>query len=228
MLILIEGVDGSGKNTQSKLLSQKLVKCGYDTDVLSFPQYDKFFGKEISNYLNGGFGDISNVNPKLICLLYALDRKQSKDYLNYFCSSYNKYLVLDRYVQSNIAHQCAKLTNLQEQQELETWIEKLEFDIFSLPRTHINFFLDIPVEFSQQLIMKKEVRGYTDKKKDLHEADTDYMHRSRNYYLYMAKRDNWNIVQCIENNNLRSAEDINEEIFGIVKNNCILKSESVL
>jgi dTMP kinase len=220
MLILIEGVDGSGKNTQAKLLVERINEYKKDTaSLLSFPQYEEsFFGREVANYLNGDYGTLTSMNPKFPSLLYSLDRYEAKNQL-LFASCTNHIAVLDRYTQSNIAHQCAKLEDDNEKFKLQGWIEHVEFSILGLPRPDIIFFLDLPVSFTEQLVLKKDNRNYTDKKKDLHEADLDYMARSRAQYIRLADEEDWKVINCLDKEkNMLSIEEIHNKIVTHLQN----------
>lgn len=221
MLVLIEGVDGSGKNTQAKMLVDRINNFKSNTaSLLSFPQYeDSFFGRETANYLNGEYGSLKEMNPKFPSLLYSLDRYESKQkLLQGHCTNHT--VILDRYTYSNIAHQCAKLENHNEQFKLQDWIEHVEFNILKLPRPDVIFFLDIPVNFTNELVAQKAKRNYTDKKKDLHESDLNYMAKSRAQYIRLADEGDWNIINCLDKeNNILSIEEIHNKIVTHLQHN---------
>ena len=211
-IIAIEGIDGTGKNTQSKALVANLKAKGFDVEFLGFPAYDEtFFGKEIGQYLNGAFGGLDDVHPKLASLLYAGDRLEKKPFIEQ-CLAAGKVLVIDRYVSSNIAHQGAKMAG-DERAALIEWLQQLEFEVHGLPKPSLNILLDMDVASSTALVMKKDERNYTDKKQDLHEADTSYMDKVANVYRQLSDGDNWYRLNCLSDGQLRSIEDIGEEVL---------------
>ncbi len=215
LLVVIEGIDGSGKGTQSARLRDRLLARGLTASLLSFPRYDDtFFGQRIGDFLNGRFGQLNEVDPFLASLLYAGDRLESKAELTRLLTT-SDVLVLDRYVPSNIAHQAGKRTGA-ERLELADWIEKIEYDLFGLPRPDLVVLLDIPAKDSQELIAKKEQRTYTTQAADIQEADTDYLDRVRSAYRELAAERNWSIVSVVNEEGLRSMEDITAEIEQLV------------
>ncbi len=215
LLVVIEGIDGSGKGTQSARLRDRLLARGLKASLLSFPRYDAtFFGQRIGDFLNGRFGQLNEVDPFLASLLYAGDRLESKAELTRLLAT-NDVLVLDRYVPSNIAHQAGKRTGAQ-RRELAGWIEKIEYDLFGLPRPDLVVLLDIPAKDSQELIAKKDARSYTTEAADIQEADTDYLARVRSAYRELAAERQWSIVSVVDSQGIRSMEDITAEIEQLV------------
>lgn len=216
MIIAIEGIDGSGKNTQTEILLSKLINEGFVASKMGFPCYEStFFGQEVANYLNGKFGSLSEVPTKFSSLLYAGDRFEKKHEI-IEKSSDNKILVIDRYVASNIAHQTAKLCN-EERGILKQWIENLEYNIYGLPKPDVCILLNLDVSTSSGLVMKKESRSYTNKNKDLHEEDDDYLSKVAVVYKDLAMESSyWITIECLDKGALRSIEDISEEIFSKV------------
>ena len=215
-LIALEGIDGSGKGTQAGLLHERLQRAGKTCTLLSFPRYEHtLFGKAVGDYLNGRFGTLDEVSPFLVSLLYAGDRYESRRVLADALAS-SDVVILDRYVASNVAHQGAKATGA-ERAELIAWIERIEFEIFSLPRPDLVVLLDIPADTAQRLIAKKNARTYTDRKADLQEADGAYLERVREVYLELAAANpSWRRVDCVHGGMLRSVDEIADEIAGVV------------
>ncbi len=215
LLVVIEGIDGSGKGTQSARLRDRLLARGLRASLLSFPRYDAtFFGQRIGDFLNGRFGQLSEVDPFLASLLYAGDRLESKAELTRLLAT-TDVLVLDRYVPSNIAHQAGKKTGPQ-RCELADWIEKIEYDLFGLPRPDLVVLLDIPAKDSQELIARKAQRTYTTAAADIQEADTDYLAQVRSAYRELAAERNWSIVAVVNEQGIRSMEEITAEIEQLV------------
>lgn len=217
-LISIEGIDGSGKNTQAQLLVNNLRAHGFSVATIAFPQYQSnFFGKEVGNYLNGKFGSLDSIHPKFSAMLYAGDRFETKEKILGLLSE-NDFLICDRYTPSNIAHQSAKFSDGQEKTEFISWLSELEYEIYSLPKPKANIFLNVPPYFSDKLVELKDKRAYTDKKKDLHEENKDYLHKVYEQFLQLAKTEtNWHIVECVHNSSMRGIDDIASELLSIVK-----------
>ncbi|RFU91875.1 MULTISPECIES: dTMP kinase [Citrobacter] len=216
MIIAIEGIDGSGKNTQANILAKKLSLHGKHVKLMGFPCYtDTLFGKEIGSYLNGEFGGINEVSPKLASMLYAGDRFEKKaeiiDALNN-----DTIVIIDRYVASNIAHQSAKVFN-EQRNELQKWIESLEFGVYSLPKPDINILLNLDASTSSLLVSMKNVREYTNKKYDLHEENSEYLSEVANVYRSLSENnDSWKVINCTESGVLKSIDSIAEEIYATV------------
>jgi dTMP kinase len=212
-LIVFEGIDGSGKGTQTKKLFNFLKNKGIKTELFEFPFYSEtFFGKEVGNYLNGEFGGLKEIHPKLSAMLYAGDRYEKRDEL---IKKLNQgYLIIcDRYVPSNIAHQTAKYNDIKEKNVLKKWIEELEYNIYKLPKPDLIFFLNMNPDISDKLILNKSKRDYTDKKKDLHENDNSYLKNVYNTFCEMVSNENWENIMSNENDNLKTIEEIQHEII---------------
>lgn len=200
MLIVLEGLDGAGKSTQVRMLREYLQqKCG-DLEYIHFPRYDApVYGELISKFLRGDFGDIDQVHPQLVALLYAEDRHGAADCIKEQLRD-GKTVLLDRYVYSNIAYQGAKFPSPAEAEDLRQWIMRTEFDIFEEPKPTLNIFLDVPLGFVEQNLNKErkgDDREYLHGSKDIHEASMDFQRRVRDMYLHLAEHDNtFKIVKC--------------------------------
>ena len=211
-IIVFEGIDGSGKGTQSKKLYRYLKSTDEKVALFEFPSYDEtFFGKEVANYLNGKFGSLNDVHPKLSAMLYAGDRYEKK---NQIVEKLDQgYIVIcDRYIPSNIAHQISKFKDDKDKYELKEWIEKLEYEIYKMPRPNAIFFMDMDPKISNKLVFNKKKRSYTDKKQDLHEINSSYLYNVYKTFKKLAEEENWAKITCQTANNLKSAEDIHLEI----------------
>ena len=215
-LIVIEGSDCSGKETQTKLLVKKLNLIGINSINLSFPMYDSPTGRIVGDAFLGKNGESwfkegsVNVDPKIACLYYAADRKYNFDIIeNYLERGY--YVVLDRYVSSNMAHQGAKISDPDERFNLFKWIDKLEYWLLELPKPDITFFLNVPYKYSKELMKNRE-------NLDNQEKDEEYQINSIKTYLELAGLYNWNLVDCIKDENLRTIDDINSELLNVVLN----------
>lgn len=212
-LIVIEGIDGSGKGTQAQQLTERLTATGRRVRLLSFPRYrETLFGHAIGDFLNGRFGQLDEVHPFLASVLYAADRYESKSVLADALEQFDV-VVCDRYVPSNLAHQGAKL-NGAERDELLRTIERIEFEVFALPRPSQVVLLDVPVEIAQRNIAAKKPRSYTDKSADLQEADAAYLQRVRDVYLQLAAdNSHWQRVESVQAGEQRAIAEIADEIL---------------
>ena len=212
-LIVIEGIDGSGKGTQAKALTDRLSEAGRRVELLSFPRYQEtMFGQAIGDFLNGRFGQLNEVHPFLASVLYAADRYESKAVL-LGAVERSEAVICDRYVPSNLAHQGAKLSGVERAELLQT-IQRIEFEIFALPQPKLVVLLDVPVDVAQRNIAAKKPRSYTDKAADLQEADGEYLQRVRDVYLQLAdENSNWYRVESVRDGQQRSVADIADEVF---------------
>lgn len=216
-LITIEGIDGSGKGTQATKLTEELNGVGIEAKIYSFPAYEKtFFGKEIGAFLRGEFGTIDEVHPKLAAILFAADRLEQKESLLKDLQQ-GIYVVCDRYVESNIAHQAAKLQE-SERHDFMLWVKELEYKVHGLPKPDLTIFLDVPLCVSKELVLKKKQRTYTDVKEDIHEADHGYLEKVYSVYKKMETSENWDRIACTEHKNekVKSIEEINIAIMKLV------------
>ncbi len=216
VLIALEGIDGSGKGTQAALLVEHLRQQGHCVELLSFPRYEHTkFGAAIGAFLNGKFGQLDEVHPQLASLLFAGDRFESKDVILDAAAS-SDVVVFDRYVASNIAHQAAKLDE-PERSSLMQWIDRIEHDVYGLPRPDLTILLDLPASAAQRLIIEKAARTYTDKPADLQEADGAYLERVRQVYRTLAENnEDWERIDCLAGDAIQSIEDIASEIQHLV------------
>lgn len=217
-LIIIEsGSDASGKATQSKKLYEKLIQEGKKCMKITFPDYDSESSALVKMYLNGDFGTNPNdVSPYVSSTFYAADRYAS------FKTKWGKFyeeggiIISDRYTTSNMVHQAAKIQSPEKEKFLE-WLYDLEFNIYGIPKPDKVIFLDVDPEVSQDL-MRNRMNKFTGKEsKDIHESNKDYLISSYNNSLYVAEKYSWDIIKCCNDGELRSIEDINDEIYNNVK-----------
>ena len=200
---VIEGVDGAGKSTQIKLLNDFFTKKGNNCEYMHFPRTETpFFGELIARFLRGEFGSLNNVDPYLVAMLYAGDRKDASDLINSWLKE-DKIVLLDRYTYSNIAYQCAKLKEKSDQVKLMNWILDLEFRHFAIPRPDLNIFLDVPFAFAENNLTKTRTgndRDYLNGYKDIHEESMTFQKNVRNIYLGVSKTDNrLAVINCSNN-----------------------------
>lgn len=186
MLIVLEGLDGAGKSTQLNMLKAYLQENVSRLEYIHFPRYDApVYGALISSFLRGEFGAIDAVHPKLVALLFAQDRQGAASAIRKALSE-GATVLLDRYVYSNIAYQCAKLHSEKERRNLRDWIFNTEYGDFGIPRPDLNLFLDVPVSFVEnnlKLSRQGHDRDYLDGGRDIHESDISFQKTVRGMYL---------------------------------------------
>ena len=191
MFIVVEGLDGAGKSTQVSRLKDWLRERG-DLEYIHFPRYDApVYGDLIGRFLQGRFGSIDKVHPQLVALLFAEDRHGAAPQLQEALAA-GKTVLLDRYVYSNIAYQCAKLSDPAEREELRQWIFRTEFGPFGLPRPDVNLFLDVPISFVASHLVANRTdgdRSYLAGAQDIHEADIRFQQTVREMYLEQVRQD---------------------------------------
>lgn len=220
-LVVIDGSDGSGKATQSRLLVARLKKEGRKVATLDFPQYENnTFGKLIGECLAGERGDFRNLDPYIASTLYAVDRfESSKKIEGWLKKGY--VVILDRYVSSNQIHQGGKMRDAKKRTAFLKWLDHVEFGILKLPRPDMVLYLSVPVEVSVELLKNKDQKKkkvYTKGKKDVVEGDLSYLKESRaGVEAIVKKLNNWKKVQCTSRGNMRSREDIHEDVYTEVK-----------
>lgn len=218
MLIVLEGLDGAGKSTQVRLLKEYLLqRCGA-LEYIHFPRYDApVYGDLISRFLRGDFGSNETVHPQLVALLFAEDRHGAAPQMRQALEE-GKTVLLDRYVYSNIAYQCAKLPAGPERQQLRDWIFDTEYGIFSLPKPDLNLFLDVPIGFVEQSLSQQREgsdRNYLSGAQDIHEASIAFQQAVREMYVGETVRDpKFRRVDCSDENGAMLPPDA---IFAKVK-----------
>lgn len=192
MLIVLEGLDGSGKSTQVAALKKYLEKRTGSLEYIHFPRYDApVYGDLISRFLRGEFGGNAAVHPQLVALLFAEDRHGAAPAIRRALAE-GKTVLLDRFVYSNIAYQCAKLPEGPERERLRNWILETEFGPFGLPHPDINIFLDVPISFVEERLSaqrKGSDRAYLEGSSDIHEADIAFQKTVCSIYRREAELD---------------------------------------
>ncbi len=217
IIIGIEGTDGSGKQTQTNKLVERLVKEGKEVFRQSFPNYESESAGPVRMYLNKELSDTPDeISAYQASMLYAVDRFCT--YKASFGKEYNasKIIVMDRYVQSNMLHQACKISNLEERDKFLKWLEDIEFGLFELPKPDVVVFLDMPVEANERLMKGRVYK--TGNAKDLHEEDPKHLEKAYNAGKYVAEKFGWITISCVDQNgNIKSIDDIHEEIYEKLK-----------
>ncbi len=214
-LIVIEGLDGSGKSTQLELLPNSLKELGIDCKTVSFPVYNSQSSALVKMYLAGTFGKKANdVNAYAASTFYAVDRFASfkTDWGNYYNNGGT--VIAGRYTTSNAVHQASKLPK-DKWEDFLSWLYDFEYNKIGIPKPDMVIFLDMPTEVSQKLLANRYDGDNT--KKDIHEKDAEYLEHCRQSALFTAKYSGWNIISCAENGEPRSIEAIAQDIKENIK-----------
>ena len=214
-LIVIEGTDGSGKSTQFRLLTEAVEGLGYEFRKLVYPQYSEDRSALIRMYLGGQFGNSpADVNAYAASAFYAVDRYAS--YKKVWGEWYEQggLVLSDRYTTSNAVHQASKEPE-ERQGEFLRWLYEFEYDKLGLPRPDLTIYLDVPTEYTEQLMRSREAATGT--RADIHEQDLGYLATCRRMGRAAAEFYGWTVIDCVRDGAMRSIEDIHEEIFSRVK-----------
>jgi dTMP kinase len=223
-LIVLEGIDGSGKHTQREMLARAMLERGVAHVTIEFPRYDGFFGRMVAQYLNGEFGTLAQVDAHFSALLFAGDRLENKKQLENFLAD-GKLVLADRYVASNLAHQGARVAP-RKLGEFLRWVERLEYEVYGLPREELVIYLRLPAEKAQKLVSKKNARGYTRRRRDLQEANLAHLRSATRIFDRLAQQRNWATVDCMEGkSDLRQPGAIHRDIMAIMQTRVFAEAE---
>jgi len=212
---VLEGTDGSGKSTQFNLLTKRLEEEQISFRRLRFPRYDQESSALIRMYLGGAFGsDPEAVNAYAASTFYAVDRYAS--FLQDWKADYENgcLFLADRYTTSNAVHQGSKMAP-EERKPYYGWLYELEYEKMGLPKPDLVILLDMPIELTRQLMRKREAD--TNTQADIHEQDLSYLEQCRASAKTAAEYYGWQVISCEKDGNLRTIEDIHEEVYAIIK-----------
>jgi len=217
-LFVIDGTDGSGKQTQFEKLKERLLSEGVNLKVVSFPNYDNESSSLVKMYLRGDFGkNAQEVSPYIASTFYAADRYAT------FKTGYEEFyknggiILADRYTTANMVHQAGKIKDKVEREKFLDWLWDFEFNLYGLPVPTKAFFLNMPTEYSIKLMEKRENKITHEAKKDIHESDKQHLLDAYNAACDLVQKYDWYEVNCIKNNEIRTIEDIHEEIYKEIK-----------
>jgi dTMP kinase len=212
-LIVIDGTDGSGKTTQAELLIERLKHEGREVQTISFPQYNQKSAGLVEEYLSGKYGSANEVDPKVSSIFYAADRFDASFKMRQWIQQ-GAIVVANRYVSSNMGHQGGKIINKEEREKFLDWLYELEYGLFNLPVPDANVILYIPPAIAQQLAQNRHREDWRGKTRDIHEENIEHLKAAAESYLYIAEKyPNFNLINCAENNELFSREQIHEKIW---------------
>lgn len=229
---VFEGIDGCGKATQTRLLTEYYKSKGFEVEKIDFPQHGERSSAMVDDYLTGKYGESKTVKPEVASIFYATDRYDASFKIKKWLAE-GKIVIADRYLVSNIGHQGGKILGqgkgVSEWKKYVDWLYNLEYNIFGIPKPDYTFILKTSAEFSLKLAnkitdeQKKETRAKylgDDKKQDIHEKDGKHLENALNSYLMVAREfpNDFAVVECLENNEMIPAVEINKKIVNIINN----------
>ena len=217
-LFVIDGTDGSGKQTQFEKLKERLTEEGIDYRVVSFPNYDDPSSSLVKMYLSGEFGEnAKEVSPYIASTFYAADRYAT--YKRFLEKYYQEggLILADRYTTANMVHQAGKIKEKKEREKFLDWLCDFEFNLYGLPVPTKAFFLNMPPEYALKLMEHRENKFTHTDKKDIHERDKNHIIDSYEAACDLVDKYNWYDVKCVKNSEIRPIEEIHEEIYEEIK-----------
>jgi len=225
-LIVIDGIDGSGKTTQTALLIKRLKRDRQKVKVISFPQYySNFFGAFIGHCLKEQYYNFVKTHPKIASVLYAADRNESKEEIKKWLKDGN-IVIASRYTSANQIHQGGKIASTAKRENFLKWLAEMEYGVFKIPKPDAVFYLSVPLPIVLKLIKNRKNgkdREYLGKKKDVHEKDVKFMENSRRSALWLAKtQKGWIKIDCEKGDRIDTRENIHQKIYEKIKK--IIKS----
>lgn len=225
-LLVLEGLDGSGKSTQVNMLKNYLDSESVNYKFVHFPQTETpYFGEQIARFLRGDFGKANEVDPYLVAMLYAGDRFSAAETIRQWLSI-GTLVVIDRYVMSNIAFQCAKLENEDEKLKFRKWIFNFEYNYYQIPKPALSVFLDAPMSFVSNNLENERKgidRAYLQGKQDIHEEKIDFQEMVRKEYLKAIDLDNsFKYINCDSDGEMKKPEAIFQELLAVLKEGKII------
>ena len=217
-LFVIDGTDGSGKQTQFEKLKERLTEEGIDYRVVSFPNYDDPSSSLVKMYLSGEFGEnAKEVSPYIASTFYAADRYAT--YKRFLEKYYQEggLILADRYTTANMVHQAGKIKEKKEREKFLDWLWDFEFNLYGLPVPTKAFFLNMPPEYALKLMEHRENKFTHTDQKDIHERDKNHIIDSYEAACDLVDKYNWYDVKCVKNSEIRPIEEIHEEIYEEIK-----------
>ena len=213
-LFVIEGLDGSGKETQTRLLEKRLEEKGYNVMRASYPNYASESSALVKMYLNGDFGDDpSDVDPRVASVFYAVDRYATfkKEQEEFYEGG--GIIIADRYVTSNMVHQACKIEDIEERKAYISWLLDFEYSIMKIPSPDRVFFLDISPDVSRKLIEDRKNKFTDDAEKDIHEKNMDYLKSAYENVRFLTENYGFERIECTDEGKLKSIEEINDMLL---------------
>ena len=213
-LIVIEGVDSSGKQTQTEKLYSELVSRGLDVMTVAFPNYKSKSSELVKMYLGGEFGDDPNVvNPYTASAFFAVDRVASYklEWQDELAS--DKIIIADRYTTSNMIHQASKIDDIDEKNKFLDWVYDFEYNKLGLPKPNVVIFLDMPVKYAKILMASRPNKIDNSMVLDIHEGNDEYLNHSYNNAVHVCKKYNWLRIKCVDGERIKTIDEVANEII---------------
>lgn len=217
-LFVIDGTDGSGKQTQLEKLKERLDTEGIDYKSVSFPNYESESSALVKIYLNGELSeDPREISPYIASTFYAADRYITfkKEYEKYYKSG--GIILADRYTTSNMVHQAGKIKDDKKREKFLNWLWDFEFNLYGLPVPTEVFFLNMPTKYALSLIENRKNKITQEERKDIHERNPNHMIDAYKEACKLSKKYKWKEIQCVKDEKIRTIEDIHEEIYKQIK-----------
>ena len=216
-LIVIDGIDKVGKETQTKLLVGRLKKEGYKSQAVHFPRYkENFFGAFVKECLLGKHGSFISLDPQIASVLYAADRFETKPFIEKHLKM-GTHVVVDRYVSSNQIHQGGKIKNSKDRKKFLAWLDQLEYEKFGIPKPDVIIHLSLPMKLSHQLMEAVYGASNLPVRADTAELNLEYYQNSEKAARELARVQGWKVVDCSKRGEIRSIEDIHEEVWSLTR-----------
>ena len=222
--IVIDGTDGSGKGTQTKKLVERLKTEGRSVELMDFPRYSQPSAYFVEKFLRGEYGKLSEVSAKRASVFFAADRFDASFQIRKLLEG-GTIIISNRYVSANKGHHMGRIKDPRERTDFLAWLNELEYEIFGIPKPDLTILLHVPADIGYQLVASKDERGYLDgKKRDILEEDIQHLRDAEAAYLELPKLDqveHWQVLECVENNQLLSIEEIHERLWKVVYSNLL-------
>ncbi len=214
LFIVLDGIDGSGKTTQTKLLIKRLKTGGHKVEEIDFPQYGQKSAALVEEYLNGEFGTAEEVGPYRASIFFSCDRYAASNQIRKWLRA-GKIVIANRYTAANMGHQGGKLSKSSGRKKYFQWLHKLEYKIFEIPKPDINLILHVEASIAQKLALQKRKKIYLkNKRADIHERDLKHLKDAEKVYIEIARTlPHISLIECMENGNLISRVDVGQLIW---------------
>jgi len=217
-LIVIDGIDGSGKSTQTKLLAERLMQFGFDVKIADFPQYNTKSAGLVEEYLSGKYGSLEKVGPYRASIFYACDRYDASFKIKQWLAD-GKIVISNRYVTANMGHQGGKIKNPLEKKHFFDWLFQLEYEIFNIPKPDLNIILHVKPEVAKNLADRRQRQDWLEKTNDIHQDDLVHLKKAEQTYLQIAKiYENCVVIECTDKKGILPPTEINNLIWQQVIN----------
>jgi len=211
--IVIDGIDGSGKTTQTKLLAERLMWLGFDVEIADFPQYNTKSAGLVEEYLSGKYGSAKEVGPYRASIFYACDRYDAGFKIKKWLEE-GKIVISNRYVTANMGHQGGKIKNPLERKHFFDWIHQLEYEIFNIPEPDLNIILHVEPKISKILAEQRQRQDWLGKTNDIHQNSLDHLKGAEQTFLQIARAyPNFTIIECADKNGILPPVKITDLIW---------------